>query len=148
VHVVEEPVVHQVVSVNRRTVQGAPYVVGTTVSPGVPVVNYGAATYGQSAIGVYPGTTQTAVSVTRYGAYPGSIAYGTSGIQGQATYSSGFVQGQSTYPGLIQGQTTYPGYHTLGAQSFGPYPTTYGGTPSGSPFPQASAAPAPAVQSQ
>ena len=39
IHIVEEPVVHQVVSMNRRTVQGTPYVAGITSSSVFVFVN-------------------------------------------------------------------------------------------------------------
>jgi len=44
IQVVEEPVVQQVVTMNRRTVQGTPYVAGTT--QGVISQGYGAQAYG------------------------------------------------------------------------------------------------------
>jgi hypothetical protein len=55
IQVVEEPVVQQVVTMNRRTVQGTPYVAGTTqgvISQGYAAQAYGAQAYGAAPVAV------------------------------------------------------------------------------------------------
>jgi hypothetical protein len=72
IQVVEEPVVQQVVTMNRRTVQGTPYVAGTTqgvISQGYAAQAYGAQAYGAQAYGAQAyGAAPVAVAGSQAGA--------------------------------------------------------------------------------